>query len=290
MKTVFVILHYLVDKMTAASIDALLQTCNRQNFDIVVVDNASNNGSGQRLAAKYQEHSNIHFIFMPENEGFARGNNAGYQFAKEKLSADFIVIMNNDVLIEDNDFIHKIEQEYKAQPFAVLGPDILCPATGEHQSPAHLSGFTEKEIIALREKIASSLKHFYLKRICWEIKLCLGLAHKPESAKENLYSSEQINCILHGACYIFSKDFINNRLYAFNPNTFLYFEEDILHYECLRDGLVMRYTPKIQVKHLEDAATKKAVKLNIVREKMKREYSLKSIDILLNIMHDDSVK
>lgn len=39
-----------------------------------------------------------------ENAGFARGNNVAYQFAKEKYKPDFMVIMNNDIEIETEEF------------------------------------------------------------------------------------------------------------------------------------------------------------------------------------------
>lgn len=292
MKVSFVVLHYLAHEMTSSCIDALLLICEGHDANIVVVDNASDNGSGTILRDKYSARSNVHFILLQQNEGFARGNNVGYKFAVEHFSPDFIVVMNNDVIIDDPMFIEKIGKEYSDSSFAVLGPDIFCPITGEHQNPAHLSGFSENELLALRERLMSQLDHFLFKHISWKIKLLLGMKHSTSKQTQTkiLYKQRHTDCVLHGACYIFSRDFIAVRKQAFNPGTFLYFEEDILHYECLRDGLIVRYSPDLCVTHFEDTATKMAEKIGIARERAKKERMLQSIDVMLNIIHNDSCR
>lgn len=50
---------------------------------IVIVDNASANGTGRELQQLYQGAENIYVILNPENLGFARGNNVGFEFAKK---------------------------------------------------------------------------------------------------------------------------------------------------------------------------------------------------------------
>ena len=73
-------------------------------------------------------------------------------------------------------------------------------------------------------------------------------------------------------------------LIAVMAGTFLYFEEDILHYECLQQGLHLLYSPKVQVLHLEDVATDKAYRTNARKEKMKLQESVRSMEVLLNLM------
>ena len=40
------------------------------------------------------------------------------------------------------------------------------------------------------------------------------------------------NPVLHGACYIFSRRYLELEKEAFDSRTFLYHEEEILHYNC----------------------------------------------------------
>lgn len=88
---------------------------------------------------------------------------------------------------------------------------------------------------------------------------------------------------MHGACYIFSSSFIKKRSFAFNPSTFLYFEEEILYFESIRDGISMVYCPQIVVKHLEDVSTNLAYMTDKIKTKMKTDSQLESSKVLLNL-------
>ena len=277
----FVILHYLAPEVTRPCIDRLLSLFPTQ--EIVVVDNASPDGSGQDLYEAYDEQEKVHFVFMEHNEGFAGGNNAGYRYAVENLDPDFVIVMNNDVLIEDGKFLEGVEREYAANAFAVLGPDIYSTAEGIHQSPIRLHPLDLKEATTLRRKFALKYKFFIYKYLTWNLKLLLHLATEPK-AKEQEPDKAHEGCVLHGACYIFSKDFIAARPLAFNPATFLYCEEDILEFECRKQGLKMRYTPALKVLHLEDASTKAAFESEMKRQRMKYARLVESLDVLIGLM------
>lgn len=277
--TGFVVLHYLAYEMTLQCTESLLGLAGEKH--IVIVDNASPDGSGQKLAAQLAGHPEVTVLPSPGNAGFARGNNLGYSYLRGHFSCDFIVVLNNDVLIPDTAFIGKVQALYRETPFAVLGPDILNPGTGLHQNPAHLHGFTREEVQARLDKYRNNLTHFAWRRFKWQLKKAFRPAPVPE---EKPWRQSAQNAVLHGACFIFSPDFIRVREQAFHPGTFLYFEEDILHYECLQQGLALLYSPQVQVLHLEDIATDKAFRCNAQKEKMKLRESVRSMEVLLNLM------
>lgn len=279
--TGFVVLHYLAYEMTLQCTESLLGLAGEKH--IVIVDNASPDGSGEKLAAHFSGRlSEVTVLPSPCNEGFARGNNRGYEYLRTHFSCDFIVVLNNDVLIPDTGFIGKVEEIYKNTPFAVLGPDILNPKTGIHQNPALPHGLSREEVLVLRSRCQKDLAHFHWRRFKWSLKK--HFVHKPEAA-EKPWREAAWNPVLHGACFIFSADFIRSREHAFNPATFLYFEEDILQRECLREGLSLLYSPKIQVLHLEDVATDRAFRTPARKEKMKLQESLRSMEVLLNLLN-----
>lgn len=278
--TGLVVLHYLAYEVTLQCTESLLGLAGEKH--VVIVDNASPGGSGQKLAAHFAGNPEVTVLLSPRNEGFARGNNLGYSYLREHFSCDFIIILNNDVLIPDTAFMDKVTSIYKETPFAVLGPDILNPATGVHQNPAHLKGFTREEVQARLERYRKNLTHFAWRRFKWQLKKAFRPAPAPE---EKPWRELAKNAVLHGACFVFSKDFIRVRKQAFNPGTFLYFEEDILHYECLQQGLGLLYSPQVQVLHLEDVATNTAFRNRIRKEKMKLQESVRSMEVLLNLMN-----
>ncbi len=106
-------------------------------YEIVVVDNFSNNGSLELLQNVFAAEQRVHLLPLPANLGFARGNNAGYQMAKTRLQADFILMINNDTIIEQPDFLTQMVLKYQTDPFDILGPDIITP-DHRHQNPKAL--------------------------------------------------------------------------------------------------------------------------------------------------------
>ena len=79
--TAFVILHYRAAEMTRTCVERI-RALNGSNY-IVIVDNASPNGTGELLAEEYAGEDNITVLLNQENAGFARGNNLGIRWVCE---------------------------------------------------------------------------------------------------------------------------------------------------------------------------------------------------------------
>ena len=105
----FVILHYMAFEMTRKSVDTLLALFGGKNVHIAVVDNGSANGSGAKLKEQYADNKYITILMNKVNIGFAKGNNVGHKYVKERFNPKYVVVMNNDVLIKDRLFIEKIQ-------------------------------------------------------------------------------------------------------------------------------------------------------------------------------------
>ncbi len=60
-----------------------------EEFEIVVVDNASSDGSAQMVA---QEFPSVHLVASPTNTGYAKGNNLAFARAK----GEWLVTLNPD--------------------------------------------------------------------------------------------------------------------------------------------------------------------------------------------------
>ena len=281
----FVVLHYLAYGMTRRCVDVLLSTFKDEPIRIVVVDNASPDGSGAKLEEDYVDKANVTVLRNSSNLGFARGNNEGYNYLLKEGECGFIAVINNDVLIQDSGFISRVSAVYSETGFAVLGPDIVNPSDGRHQNPAHLEGFTREDLTALRDKLTDDLDHFRWKRFKWNIKCrFFPFLIRRKAAETPLVLERREGVVLHGACYVFSPLFLSARRECFNPSTFLYLEEDILHFECMRDGLKMLYEPSLQVLHLEDVSSREAFGSKDAIDAFKFKESLKSIEVLLALM------
>jgi GT2 family glycosyltransferase len=64
-----------------------------KNIEIIVVDNASTDGSAQMVQIKYPR---VKLLYLKENIGFAAGNNRGFLAAQGK----YVATLNNDVVVE----------------------------------------------------------------------------------------------------------------------------------------------------------------------------------------------
>ena len=290
----FVILHYMTTAMTIKSTEQVLQNFGEvpnTSISIVIVDNASPNNSGTTLAAKYSNNSNINVILNKENLGFAQGNNMGYHYLRENFDPDFIIIMNNDVIIEQPDFLQCIDKIYSKNRFAVLGPDIYNPLTREHQSPLRITELTKKDFEAQRallQKQERLFAYYYYRHLTLG-KLKARLLHQSEPTSATVHwQHPHENVALQGACYIFSQEFIKRQRDAFFNKTFLYYEEEILLEICKQQKLKILYDPEIQVIHLEDVATNAAFKTKFKKDKMKNHEMLKSISMLLTMLTNNS--
>ncbi len=261
-KIVFTILHYCVPQETAACIESILSTVACENYDIVVVDNASPDSSGPLLRDKYAAFRNVHFLLNETNEGFARGNNAGYRYAREQLKADFLVMLNNDCIMTQKDFIRKLLQIYGRTPFHLLGPDIITPG-GEHRNPHRMTNFSRRDINRIIRNRTMILLYLRLKRLL-HIENKILLIEKwdeQRSRKERgavIRNLPQQNVVLQGSCLIFSPDYLRQEKEALCPDTFMWLEEEILFYMCMQKDYVIRYSPEIQILHSEEASTKRS--------------------------------
>ena len=289
----FVVLHYMAYDMTCQCVNTLLSISDGRNVPIVVVDNGSPNGSGSLLQQKFTGHASVHVILTGENLGFARGNDAGFRFIKEHFDCQFIAVINNDLLIRDARFFDWVEDTYRQTGFSVLGPDIVNPASGRHQNPSHrdnaelLYGYSRQQLEKTYDAYSRNARNFCFNRLKWRIKTTLF----PSAAQRRPYTPATVdgrmeNVVLHGSCLVFSPLFLLRRDDCFNPATFLYMEEDILHFECKRDGLKMVYDSSFRVEHLEDVSTDTLSRSKLKKEKMKLRETVRSMRVLLNLMND----
>lgn len=277
MKYGFLILHYMDLQVTTDCVKNIIQRFGKNNIEIVVVDNASPNGSGRELQMLFEKNDQVKVLISSENLGFAKGNNLGFDYLKKHFDLDYMIVINNDINIQDDKFLEKIAEEYKQSKFAVLGPDIITMYDKKHQNPAHTEAFSLVELKKLKaayEKMNRVYPYYYLKGKA--VSFIKRLMNHSNTVAPNI-RERQFNVILHGACYILSRDFIQKREYLFFPETFMYFEEDILHYDCEKLGLRMVYSPSLEVYHVEDVSTDATFKSQYSKEKFKLENMLKSI-------------
>ena len=80
-----------------------LQKVSYKDLDVIVVDNGSSDGSGDRLEVEFSE---VILLKSASNTGFTGGNNLGFQYAMEQ-GYTYAMMLNNDVEVEP-DFLEPL--------------------------------------------------------------------------------------------------------------------------------------------------------------------------------------
>lgn len=280
----FVILHYNVLEETLRCVQSIKDCVQDKNYRIVVVDNASPNHSGLELKERFKDDSVVSVLVNEENLGFAKGNNIGIYYARETLKADFVVALNNDTYLIQKDFPQVIEEEWMYSSFAVMGPRVFTPS-GVNQNPVP---FEVNCIAEVNKRIWKySLAYFRallgIDSLCYRIKDYAKKVLRKKNEKIVLNERNQLcrqeNVKLHGCCLIFSPKYFEY-FDGFDPQTFMYLEEDILIAHLRRKKLLSVYNPKLQIFHAEMAATKSLSKTNRKKQLFVYGQYLKSLKVL----------
>lgn len=99
-----------------------LQKITYPNHRIILIDNGSADNSVDVLSSHLD--SSIFFFPLNENLGFARGCNFGMKYALDKMNPDYILLLNNDTVVEP-DFLSKIVDEAEATGSGMAQPLVL---------------------------------------------------------------------------------------------------------------------------------------------------------------------
>ncbi len=92
-----IILNFNGEHVIETTIDSVLSSKVKFSFEVIVVDNHSQDNS-KKVLKKYQDYSNVKLLFLDANYGFAGGNNRGIDIAR----GDYVVLLNNDCPVESN--------------------------------------------------------------------------------------------------------------------------------------------------------------------------------------------
>jgi GT2 family glycosyltransferase len=296
MRYAFVILHYGIKSLpdTRECIDSIRQRCLGASYKIIVVENGSGDSSAAELAGLYANAADVEIVLAATNLGFANGNNLGCRRAVETVNPAFFIVLNNDTVFIQDDFLARIEELYREKQFDMLGPHIRSK-NGDPQNPmakplvtlevvrAKLAAL-ERELGRLRAggRLALFRKNmaFRVKRF-FESFRCVRLLFIREKRQLRVLSRRpQEHIGLHGSALVFSRKYHDRYGNVFDPRTFMYHEEDILFQRVVRDGLVSLYDPALRIYHKEDRSTDTTLGQGVQKRCFVLEHRINSLRIL----------
>lgn len=274
----FVILHYKSIEETIKCLECLKSYFNEKDISLIVVDNNSLLEDEEKKIREYTQD----LIILNENKGFAKANNIGSKYAIEKYKPDFIAVINNDVFIEQKEFINIVKDDYKKYNFDLLGPWIDS-TTGESCNPFPVLESKEQVATALNKnkklvKIYSNAFLYVLLNMYIHFK---HLLKKPMVPTNGETLKKQV--ALHGCSIIFSKKYYQRYENVFYDETFLFHEEEFLYNRIIKDNLISVYDPNLKVFHKEGSSIRKKGNKRISKL-FKTKEKIKSLELLLRVM------
>lgn len=289
MKLAFVILNYGTYPETVDCVQSIRKHIDvmPQEYHITIVDNGSSDDSVARLRDDYAAESNIDIIETGENVGFAKGNNIGIRHVNQNYFPDYIVILNSDTELIQDDLYKKLSSEYERSGFALLGPMMLTGDGRCNDSPWQPMSreAAEKRLDGLKRREKQIMNGtFFLCSFIQKVKKSFLLNSDRDTIHiHGDFWKYQTQVELQGAFLVFSQKAFKY-IEGFDERTFLYYEEQLLYLALIRAKQTIVYDPRICIYHKDGCATSKAAGKKKQKRLFQIRCNIESIQVLIGEM------
>lgn len=199
------------------------------NFEIIIVDNNSVDGSKEELTKKYPE---IKWIQLDNNIGFSKANNVGAKAAK----GEYILFLNPDTYFIEpilDKCILKMEQDSK---IGFLG----CEIKNEDRSL----------------QLSYHDGHKLFRKLIWRNPIVVKFFRGTFFAKKSIekiklkHKSEHCSKWLTGAFLFIKRETLLKNNFFWNESFFMYWEDVEICNRARKKGYKILYFPKVSIVHI----------------------------------------
>lgn len=215
-----IIVNFKTKELTKNCLDSLFKYCDKDIFEVILVDNNSGDQSVEFLQNNFK--NKIKIIKSSENLGFGKANNLGAKIAQ----GEYLFLLNSDTLIQNNILKPLYRFLKKNLKSGIVSPNLFLE-NKERQS--HAFGIYP----TIRSEISN--KFFYSR---------IKIINKPF----------KVDWVSGAAMIIRRKIF--QEINGFDPNFFMYFEDLDLCLETKKRGWEIYVLPEIKLIHLGGKSSK----------------------------------
>lgn len=261
--------NYNNSLLTIKCIESLLDPVNDSLvIRIVIIDNFSRQEEKNILIAYFQNRSpqdnRVDIIFLEKNIGYFPALNHAYISNSNYINkCDYVIIGNNDLEF-DKDFLSVLQHKVFNDDIYVVSPDIIN-RDNNHQNPQIVYRYTGLQLLHL------DLYHSSYIMACMISTVGRFIKFKGSQKSKEGYTNSQYISIGYGACYILTRHYISN--VGFIPDyLFLMNEENALTDAVLNRNGRIYYDADLIVHHMEHTSinlTPKKKMYKIVQESYK---------------------
>jgi len=222
-----IIVNYKTSKLIINAINSLIKFSEGFSFEIIIVDNNSNDGSIESLHRNFGE--KIKVIRLEENLGFGKANNIGLEYA----SGEYILFLNPDIIFLTNAIRIMLDHFDKIKNLGAVGGNLHSQDMKPAYSHSRIAPGLLLDIFPL---------------------LTLGFSKKlVRNFNYNFSKRPIIVSSISGADMMVKRSIIDE-IGGFNPIFFMYYEDTELNWRIRKAGYKIYNIPTAKLIHLEGSS------------------------------------
>jgi len=226
-----IILNYKTQGLVKQCIKNVREATDNLDYEIIVVDNGSNDGCEKMMKENFSE---IKFIQTGKNLGFAAGNNRGIKEANGK----YVMLLNPDITVLDNSIKKMVDFMEKNPEVGLAGPKLINP-NGTYQISCRT--FQTPRLIFYRRTPLGRLT--FAKKLLQE-HLMLEFDHE---------TNKEVDWVM-GACMLVRKSALD-KVGLLDERFFFYVEDMDWCRRFWQNGFKVFYLAEAEMVHLYERAS-----------------------------------
>lgn len=222
-----VVVNWNTRALLQACLESIFATVRTTPFHVIVIDNASTDGSPQFVRTQYPQ---VELIANSENKGFARANNQ----ALAQANAEAILLLNSDAQLlpdTEDELVRVLKQETNA---AAVAPRLLNPNRTFQAGPNDAISLTSELLLAFG--VARLLRNGYFP------------GYGPDAPRREY-------AWVGGTCMLLRRKTID-QIGMLDPDYFMYTEEADWCHRARQAGWEILYEPALAAIHYGGASSR----------------------------------
>lgn len=224
-----------------ACLQSLRSVHDEAKFEVIVIENASSDGSAEMVENEFPEFSTLR---QKENLGFTGGHNVGFQHAKAKD----VMLLNSDTIVHPGALRTLLDTVHSHPDVGIVGPKLLNP-----------DGSLQFSCRRFPNPVAALFRNTFVGRWFPKNKYTRDYLMQDWTHDE----PREVDW-LSGAAMIVTRQVID-KVGTLDPRYFMYCEDVDLCFRTWKGGFKVVYVPSATITHAIGRSTDKVANKMIVR-------------------------
>lgn len=241
-KLSFIIINYKTPETTLDCIESIKKHIKSIDFEIIVVDNNSEDDSKTIIQSKYQD---IKWVSLLRNYGYGYGVNRGFELSE----GNYITILNSDIIIK-SDYMIDLVKFYKTNDAGLLGVKLILPDQETQRTFGYFP--SPMVIIANETSLLGKIKSRHFARYA--------------AIKSKNPETQRVDWVT-GAFMFISRDNFNS-IEGFDEKFFMYYEDVDICRQITQKKLPVYYISEYSAVHKHCATIKSLPQTKYIEHKI----------------------